>query len=314
METINHLIDHILKEGIKLKDHYFDDEPVALDHISIYTKDDKEFDDLIKKMEKNGTITHSVANGVYFELAREVHVIDDVWVVKHVKISKPSPQKTQTGSITLVAKNFKEFKETFGDVVNMDMVKEEEYRKLTLFDKNFDVVLYIASSHFVNLEANMVKGIEEKDQAELEQIKNELKDEKHKRLELMADFQNFQKRVENEKTTWAALANMSLIQELLEVYDDIQLALQDEHLTLDHAKASMKAAQDKLKVASEAAGIERIEVKVGDEFNKDRMEAVSTIAVKDEKQKNKVVAVISSAYKYKGKDFVLKPAKVVVGK
>ncbi len=141
-----------------------------------------------------------------------------------------------------------------------------------------------------------------------------LEEEKGKRLALMADFQNYQRRVSEEKSNWGAISNMALIQDLLEVSDDISLALNDETLDLDHSKTSLKSAKDKLVDSVLRAGVERIEINVGDEFNKEFMEAISTIPVKNDKEKNRVIAVISSAYKYVGKDFVLRAAKVVVGK
>lgn len=145
-------------------------------------------------------------------------------------------------------------------------------------------------------------------------LQAQLDEEKAKRLSLMAEFQNYQKRIEQEKSTWGALSNMSLIKDILEIHDDLQLAISDENLDLDHAKTSIKSAQDKLIDTILRAGIEKVDVKIGDEFDKERMEAVSTVPAQDESQKNKVIAIISSAFKYVGKDFILKAAKVVVGK
>jgi len=148
----------------------------------------------------------------------------------------------------------------------------------------------------------------------VEQLQNEMEEHKNKYIRLMADFQNYQRRVNEEKATFGAIANMSLIQDILEVFDDISLALQDDNLDLDQAKSSMKIAQDKLVSSIERTGVERIEVNQGDEFNKDTMEAISTIPVQEDDKKGKVVAVISSAFKYKGKDGIIKAAKVIVGK
>jgi len=145
-------------------------------------------------------------------------------------------------------------------------------------------------------------------------FQQKFEDEKQRRLSLMADFQNFQRRMDQEKSTWGALSNMSLIKDVLEVDDDLELALNDGNLDLNHAKSAIKSAQDKLVDAIKRAGVEKIEVKVGDEFDKEKMEAVSMVQAQEEGQKNKVIAVISSAFKYIGKDFILRAAKVVVGK
>ncbi|MDQ7021039.1 MAG: nucleotide exchange factor GrpE [Candidatus Dojkabacteria bacterium] len=105
---------------------------------------------------------------------------------------------------------------------------------------------------------------------------------------------------------------MSLITELLEVHDDLGLALQDENLDLDNAKGSIKTAQEKLVGSAKNAGIERVEVKIGDDFDREKMEAISTVP--NPEMKDKVIAVISSAFKYADKDGILKAAKVIVGK
>jgi molecular chaperone GrpE len=150
--------------------------------------------------------------------------------------------------------------------------------------------------------------------SELEVLKAEIETLKTKNLQLMADFQNFQRRMDGEKAMFGALANMSLIQDVLEVFDDLNMAVNDENLDLDNSKTSIKSAQDKLVSSIERAGVERINVNVGDEFNKDIMEAISTIPVQEEDKKGKVVAVISSAFKYRDRDGIIKAAKVVVGK
>jgi molecular chaperone GrpE len=144
------------------------------------------------------------------------------------------------------------------------------------------------------------------------ELKKQLEEEKQKRLQVMADFENFKKRIEKERATFAAIANLSLIQEILEVVDDIGLALDDTNLTLERAKEILDIAKQKLTQSVVVAGVEKLEIKKGDNFDKEIMEAISVVP--DKKLKNKVIAVISSAYKYKDKDGVIRPAKVIVGK
>ncbi len=151
-----------------------------------------------------------------------------------------------------------------------------------------------------------------KNTANLEEIKKQLEEEKSRRLILMADFDNFKKRIEAEKSMFGAMANMGLIQEILEVCDDLQLALDDADLSIENAKTSLKNAQEKLSNSTKNAGVERVEVNKGDDFDKEKMEAIQTIP--DEKNKDKVIAVISSAYKYTDRDGIIRPAKVIVGK
>lgn len=105
---------------------------------------------------------------------------------------------------------------------------------------------------------------------------------------------------------------MGLIENISEIFDDIGLALTDENLNLDSAKKALENVRDKLKNAVNLAGVEYLNVNVGDDFNSEYMEAVSAIPSED--KQGKVIAIISSGLKYKNKEGIIKPAKVVVGK
>ena len=149
-------------------------------------------------------------------------------------------------------------------------------------------------------------------QSEIENIKEQLEVEKEARLRTMADFDNFRKRMESERVTFGAVTNMGLVQEIIEIYDDLQLALNDDELNLEAGKAAISSGQEKLKAAAATAGVSLIEVRVGDKFDSSSMEAIST--VEDEDNKDKVVAVVSSGIKYANKEGIVRAAKVVVGK
>ncbi len=162
-----------------------------------------------------------------------------------------------------------------------------------------------------NKKENEVK-VQNDEISKLKELEMQVEALKSQKLQLMADFDNYRKRMDAERATFGAIANMGLISEMLEIHDDMELALKDGGLNLEHAKSSLKTAQDKLIAAVKSAGVEKVEVNVGDEFDRSKMEAIQTVA--DERNKNKVIVVISSAYKYIGQVNVLKPAKVIVGK
>lgn len=145
--------------------------------------------------------------------------------------------------------------------------------------------------------------------AELEAKIGELQTQK---LQVMADFQNYRRLMEEKEATFGAAKNMGLISELLQVFDDIQMALDDQELDLQRAQEAMRNAQDKLAAAARMAGVERLAAKSGDGFNPQTMEAVTSVAVPD--MAGKVVQVIGSGYKYANKDGVVKPTRVIVGK
>ena len=71
-------------------------------------------------------------------------------------------------------------------------------------------------------EAQEEKKSEEKEAAE--------EDSDTRYLRLMADFQNYKKRVEKEKTDIYSYANEKLITEILDIVDNFERALQQEEI------------------------------------------------------------------------------------
>ena len=143
----------------------------------------------------------------------------------------------------------------------------------------------------------MVKKIRKDLTSELKKQADEF-ESKWKRA--LADYQNLQKRVENERSSFAKMANAILISEILGIVDDLERAakyLKDEGLNI-----VVKRLEDLLK----REGVEEIEAG-GKEFDPEIMEAVENV----EGQKNKVMRVVQKGYMM-GQS-VLRPAKVEVG-
>lgn len=257
-----------------------------------------------------------------FKTVRDLlaHIIG-LWeqAIKDIETLQSNPKYTgEINSNELNAESVKKYKD-FNDKQIQDKYNEvlNQYR-IFIADLPDDVFTnpkvqeWIYSSEIEHY--NEHKILEEKESSETSKLDEMLEEEKFRRIELMADFQNYKKRIEAEKATWAAVTNLSLIQDLVEIYDDLEFTQTDTGLTLDGAKTAIKSAQDKIMSASSKAGVQKVEVKVGDEFNKDFMEALSTVPVSEDEKKNKVVAVISSGLKYVNNGLVVKPAKVIVGK
>ena len=141
--------------------------------------------------------------------------------------------------------------------------------------------------------------------------KSNLKDEKDNKQEelenqlkrALADYQNLEKRVAQEKSGWIRLANKDLISKLLPVLDDLFLAnkhLQNEGLTL---------IIQKLNGTLNKEGLTEF-VSLGMPFNPETMRSIGTIEVEDEKD-GRVVEQVRSGYKLNGE--LIRPAEVIVG-
>ncbi len=138
-----------------------------------------------------------------------------------------------------------------------------------------------------------------------EQIKKlqlEVEELTHKWKRALADYQNLEKRIVQEKADFVKFATASLISKLLNIIDDLERAqahLKDEGLGL-----TLKKLNDLLK----DQGVERLET-VGKEFDISRMEAVTQVAGDRD---NIVVEELRAGYTMHGS--VLRPAQVAVSK
>ncbi len=133
-----------------------------------------------------------------------------------------------------------------------------------------------------------------KENTELENIENQLK-------RALADYQNLEKRVSNEKSEWVKLSNKELLLRLLPGLDSLLLA--QAHTQDEGVKISIKHFLDIL----ESEGVKRIEA-LGKEFDPKLMEAVTT----KEGDEGKVLEELRAGYTLN--DLVLRPAQVIVGK
>lgn len=139
----------------------------------------------------------------------------------------------------------------------------------------------------------MKKHDKKNDNEQIEDLTNQLK-------RALADYQNLEKRIAEEKSNWIKFANKDLILRLLPGLDSLVLA--EKHTEDQGIKLSIKHFLDTL----EAEGVKKIET-VGQEFNPHLMEALQTA----EGTEGKVVEEVRSGYTLY--DEVIRPAQVVVG-
>lgn len=124
-----------------------------------------------------------------------------------------------------------------------------------------------------------------------------------------ADFQNFKRRVEQERQDSGRLATASLVMNLLPVVDDLERALNsvDVHLAGLTWLDGIWLIYRKLQMVLERAGVTEIEAD-GRQFDPAVHEAISQA----EGEEGKVIAVAQKGYKLG--DRVLRPSMVIVGR
>ena len=135
--------------------------------------------------------------------------------------------------------------------------------------------------------------------------------EKDRYVRLMAEFQNYKKRVAGEKSDIHAYANEKIITELVEVLDNFERALQ--HDPADDSEAYAKGMNmifEQMKGVLVKAGLEEVEA-LGQDFDPNMHNAVMTEET-EEYESGKVSWVLQKGYTLNKK--VIRPAMVTVNK
>lgn len=160
----------------------------------------------------------------------------------------------------------------------------------------------------LNTEMNEVEKLRE----HLEQTQAALEKEKKEYMFLMADFDNFRKRVVKEKAELIKNGSEKVLLGLLPIVDDFERGLD---ATKDAEDASsvregMELIYNKLVKYLESNGVKAMD-STGKEFDADLHEAIATIPAPSEDLKGKVVDTTQKGYTLNDK--VLRHAKVAVG-
>lgn len=145
-----------------------------------------------------------------------------------------------------------------------------------------------------------------------ELLQEDLSKEKDKFLRLFAEFENFKKRTAKERIELYKTANQDVLQSMLPVLDDFDRALAEISKSEDEALIKgVELIHEKLKNTLVSKGLERVEVKAGDDFNADFAEAITVIPAPSPELKGKIVDVIEKGYKLGDK--IIRFPKVVLG-
>lgn len=138
---------------------------------------------------------------------------------------------------------------------------------------------------------------------------NAAKQESERYMRLMAEFQNYKKRVDREKSDIRQYANEKIIVEQLQILDNFERALASDATSDPEAYAKgMKLIFDQLKDSLEKAGLSELTAE-GEDFDPNKHNAVMTDS-SGVMESGKVSKVMQKGYSLNGK--VIRPAMVMV--
>ena len=147
-------------------------------------------------------------------------------------------------------------------------------------------------------------------QNQLEAARAEIEKEKKEYLFLMADFDNYRKRVTREKADLMKNAGERVLLGLLPILDDFERGLAATGETADAVRQGMELIYNKLVKYLESNGVKAMD-STGQPFDADLHEAIATIPAPTEDLKGKVIDTTQKGYMINNK--VLRHAKVAVG-
>ena len=144
-----------------------------------------------------------------------------------------------------------------------------------------------------------------------------LEEAQNNMLRVLAEFDNYKKQSAQRQSEMAQFAGEKIIHEMLPVLDNFYSAT--EHVPKDQKDSpwltGIMYIQKQMEKVFEDEGVSEIDIKIGDEFDPETMEAIANNDDKEkdkkESKEQKVSKIIKKGYRMKGK--VMRPARVEIG-
>lgn len=147
---------------------------------------------------------------------------------------------------------------------------------------------------------------------ELEELQHKYDELNDSYLRLHAEFDNFRKRTLKEKAELIKSGGERVLSDIISLVDDFDRALDSLHKTEDREAMleGMDLIHSKFVLFLKQHGVTEIEA-IGQPFDPDTFEAVTTVPVNEEAQKGVVVDCIQKGYRLNDK--IIRFPKVIVG-
>jgi molecular chaperone GrpE len=154
-------------------------------------------------------------------------------------------------------------------------------------------------------------AVVEQAEEQIRRLKDELAQVKDQFLRHAADMDNFRKRTARERTETWARAQADVVSNILDALDDLGRVahLDPSKTSTQDVLIGVELVERKILKELESAGLERVGV-IGEAFDPNRHEAVSTIPAPSADKDHLVSAVFQPGYRFGGG--LLRPARVQV--
>ncbi len=162
-------------------------------------------------------------------------------------------------------------------------------------------------------EAKAQMSQEGDDAIKIAKLENQLQEQRDKYLRLVAEFDNYRKRIAREKLDLIQTANKEVIISLLDILDDCERAASqmEDSDDIDSVKEGAFLIFNKLKNQLQALGLKEME-SLHEDFDAELHDAVTEVPASSKDLKGKVIDNVQKGYYLNDK--LIRHAKVVVGK
>jgi molecular chaperone GrpE len=144
--------------------------------------------------------------------------------------------------------------------------------------------------------------------AECDRLRAEVADLQDRLLRRQAEFENFRRRTERDRSDFFEYAGMEFVRELLPILDDFERARKTECSDESYRKG-VELIYQRLQDALKKIGLEPIDVAPGTEFDPNLHQAVVRLET-EEAPDHTILEEFQRGYNFKGK--LLRPAMVKV--
>ena len=195
--------------------------------------------------------------------------------------------------------NSKEAQNAYTTKANNDAI-DPTIEPITFGDQDHDENIIVNEENKSYLEKT------QKRIAELEKLVEENTDQYNR---LLADFANYKNRVSREIQFAINLSEKKLLLELLPIMDNLERCLASSYANVEEFHNGTTLIQKQLVEAMRKIGVEEIAIKVGDVFDPQHAEALTTLERSDLPD-DSVAVIFEKGFMLH--DSLLRPAKVVV--
>jgi molecular chaperone GrpE len=215
--------------------------------------------------------------------------------------SNNDTKETSSEKLESISENI----ESKDKIASESEVKPEEVKKLE--EKEHHELEYFSKEKCLEDIKNLEKELNEiKDKAQKLQKDND--DSKNKYMHLQAEFENAQKRWNKSRQDLRTQYTASVLKNFLPLYDSFKKAIESSN---ENERNIINGFYSQFMNTFKSYGVKPIEVKLGDPFDYNLHEALTTIE-KEDVPENSILEIIQDGFKYDKE--VIRYTKVVVSR